>query len=147
MSLWSEDDNVKLLELFNLGQSAAQIGKTLGRTRGSILGRLFRLGHCNSRVQPSHRGEVNAAACSSWSLPTVVEQAADREARVSSIPDSPRLPPILFPSKIDAFMATGRGRCKWPVGDPKSASFSYCLEPCDILKPYCRAHERKAHKQ
>ena len=31
-------------------------------------------------------------------------------------------------------------RCKWPIGDPKTAEFGFCNEPALTGKPYCESH-------
>ncbi|WP_374571304.1 GcrA family cell cycle regulator [Phenylobacterium sp. J426] len=36
------------------------------------------------------------------------------------------------------------GACRWPIGDPKAADFSFCGRPAGVLS-YCPFHWRRAH--
>lgn len=35
--------------------------------------------------------------------------------------------------------------CKWPIGDPKAADFTFCGRAVDDHGPYCRDHHRIAN--
>jgi GcrA cell cycle regulator len=36
--------------------------------------------------------------------------------------------------------------CKWPIGEPQSASFSFCGARHDLAGPYCETHSHKAYQ-
>ena len=42
-------------------------------------------------------------------------------------------------------LALGHDDCRWPFGDPRAADFRFCGKPALPDKPYCAAHERRAH--
>jgi GcrA cell cycle regulator len=39
----------------------------------------------------------------------------------------------------------GPGVCKWPIGDPLAADFTFCGDACDVTRPYCELHHKIAY--
>ena len=36
--------------------------------------------------------------------------------------------------------------CRWPIGDPDEAGFSFCGQSVEGQRPYCHGHSRLAYK-
>lgn len=37
------------------------------------------------------------------------------------------------------------GVCRWPVGDPLAADFTFCGDACDVTRAYCETHHKIAY--
>jgi GcrA cell cycle regulator len=136
---WSDDRIATLSRLWRDGLSASQIAKSLGGvTRNAVIGKIHRLGlsgrgtsSIRSRkprlAAPQPRASARAPALARPSLPS-----AQPTPTLAASPDAPGL--------IDNLVHLGAHACKWPIGDPKSPSFSFCGRPSDGR--YCGAHAR-----
>ncbi len=133
---WSDDRVTTLTLLWRDGQSASQIAKALGGiTRNAVIGKIHRLG-LSGRPAPSRPAGVRAARPAGLS-------AAAKFHR-------PKTPPVLLavpvphegPGAIASLTGLGAHTCRWPIGDPKAADFSFCGR---LAKgPYCPAHKTQA---
>jgi len=134
---WSQDRVTTLTALWLDGLSASQIARQLGGvTRSAVIGKVHRLG-LGGRAVPSNPVRT----------PRV---AGSRPARARGRPGSRRR---TAPAPLPVSAATGEQEpglvddlihlavhaCKWPIGDPKSPSFSFCGRRADGR--YCLAHE------
>lgn len=134
---WSDDRVAMLSKLWLEGLSAAQIAKRLGGITGNaVIGKIHRLGL-------SGRPACSRPARPASTTPARRSPAASRT--------SPR-PPALTPPPQASTLAEGAGlvrdltqlgahACRWPIGDPKAADFSFCGRPADGR--YCALHERR----
>ena len=62
-------------------------------------------------------------------------------APVAAVPPAPEGPGLI------ASMADLCGpACKWPIGDPKAADFSFCGRPTEGAHPYCAGHGAAAFR-
>ncbi|HTX48148.1 MAG TPA: GcrA family cell cycle regulator [Caulobacteraceae bacterium] len=134
---WSDDRVTTLSQLWREGLSASQIARQLGGvTRNAVIGKIHRLGL-------SGRGAPSAPA----RAPRVAAPRARRPARAAPPVSRPLQPPVCVslappegPGLVDTLVRLGAHACKWPIGDPKCADFSFCGRPTDGR--YCEAHER-----
>ncbi|PZQ55940.1 MAG: GcrA cell cycle regulator [Phenylobacterium zucineum] len=141
---WSEDRVERLKALWADGLSASQVAKQLGGvTRNAVIGKVHRLGLAGRAA--GGRIARPRPACS----PRPRRPAAPRVA--------PRAPMIAAPVAAPAPAPEGPGLiasmsdlcghlCKWPIGDPKSADFSFCGRPKDGAGPYCAGHGAAAFR-
>ncbi|MBV9511746.1 MAG: GcrA cell cycle regulator [Caulobacteraceae bacterium] len=133
---WSDDRVTALSKLWLDGLSASQIAKQLGGvTRNAVIGKVHRLGL-------SGRGALSAP-----SRPARISTPVARAPRRTSLVPTrrPLLPAVVVapaegPGLVDNLVSLDAHRCKWPIGDPKSADFSFCGRPADGR--YCAGHER-----
>jgi len=118
-SNWSEDRITTLTSLWLNGLSASQIAKQLGGvTRNAVIGKVHRLG-LSGRAQPS------------------------RTARLARAPAPARPQPAAEgPGLVPSLAALGAHACKWPIGDPKAADFSFCGRLAN--GSYCPSHQAAA---
>jgi GcrA cell cycle regulator len=134
---WSDDRVTALSKLWQGGLSASQIAKQLGGvTRNAVIGKIHRLGL-------SGRGAPSAPA----RAPRITVQRTPRIARAPRPAPPPRLAPVRAstpategPGLVDNLVHLGVHACKWPIGDPKAAGFTFCGQRTDGR--YCEAHER-----
>lgn len=116
---WTDEDDAILTEHWLGGVSAREIGKAIGRTRHSIIGRADRL-----KLGPHPSGPSKKPGRKS-------RKGAAAPMGRHPIPDNPPA-----------------SRCQWPHGTPGQPDFHYCGEPVARAGwPYCREHEKAAYKQ
>lgn len=126
------DERVNLLkQLWGEGKTAAEIAKVLGDgiTRNAVIGKAHRL-KLSSRLSP-------------------IQQNTSKKPKAESI--APRLvkPAIKLPEfkGMELKLVDLKERmCRWPNGDPRDESFSFC--GCETIAglPYCDAHCRAAYQ-
>ncbi|MDR3510646.1 MAG: GcrA family cell cycle regulator [Caulobacteraceae bacterium] len=120
-----------LTALWLEGQSAAQIANRLGGvTRNAVIGKVHRLGL---------GGRVSASAPSGHARRPAYRARPARARRASRPPIAPQAPRAPeAPGLIVDLVDLGAHACRWPIGDPKHAGFTFCGRPAD--GPYCPAH-------
>jgi hypothetical protein len=86
----------------------------------------------------SRAGKENAVAAS------IVRRALNRSP--AALPPKP-LPFFEEPlvGLIDKLEHLTEHTCKWPIGDPLAAGFSFCGQEPQPGKPYCQAHALRAY--
>jgi len=130
---WSEDRVTTLSKLWLEGLSASQIARRLGGiTRNAVIGKVHRLG-LSGRPAPA-------------GIPRTTILRARRAPRRAPAPRPPRSAIVVIaappegPGLVHDMRHLGAHACKWPIGDPKDDSFSFCGRPAEGR--YCTAHER-----
>jgi len=172
--VWT-DEKIKMLEqLWETGQSITQIGKALGMTRNAVVGKAHRIGlakraspivrsdkpaapkpapavhhHAHHTAQhhaASHQGAQNHGQRAA--APTAVPVAREPSANpgpASHSPATEKPTQQLSAAMLAALTPTSGPRCKWPIGDPKSAEFDFCTKVALPGKPYCAEHCAQAY--
>lgn len=132
---WSEDRVTILSKLWGDGLSASQIAKLLGGvTRNAVIGKIHRLG-LSGRGAPSAPRAI---------APRPMRRRAPRRLAPSRPAKANRPDPVAAPAApeppglVDNLVHLNAHACKWPIGDPKSAGFSFCGRRTDAR--YCAAH-------
>ncbi len=139
---WSEDRVTTLKSLWLDGLSASQVARALGGvTRNAVIGKVHRLG-LSGRAVPS------APTCSARPpTPRSPRQATARRKRPATqptlLPAPPASPPE-GPGLVSSLAMLGAHACKWPIGDPKASSFSFCGRLA--RGSYCQAHQAQAFR-
>jgi GcrA cell cycle regulator len=140
-----EDDQLR--RLFHQGLSYSQIGKEMGRTRNSCIGRAMRLGFPARIVGVTEKARMerirdrrDSGVKSSrkyyqknrgvLQLPFKQRELPEMEFRV------PNIPPV-------SIMELNDRTCRWPIGD---GPFMFCGALPLHEKPYCPFHDRIAHE-
>lgn len=141
---WSEDRVGALKKLWLEGQSASQIAKQLGGgvTSNAVIGKVHRLG-LSGRAAPSQpaRAAFRPARAGPWHAhkPPPPARQATPSVEPPSEPETPELPGLATTLTLGAHM------CKWPIGDPIVAEFTFCGRRADST--YCTEHARVAYQQ
>jgi len=137
-SRWSDDRITALRTLWREGQSSPQIAAALGGvTRNAVIGKIHRLG-LSGRAAPSTPARAPRGSVEGSSQPPRAAGSSPR--RRGAVP--PPFPPMVAPEGpgLIADMALLRAHaCKWPIGDPKAADFSFCGR--FAAGRYCLNHE------
>ena len=138
MSNWTSEQTDKLIQLHRRGQSATEMGRVLGFTRNAILGKIHRLGLSNKRYSTHPNSpDVEAGMNRRYrrSKLAAVSLSAAKEQESSVPPVAPPAPPTPL-SVLDLV----DGQCRYPIGDPGTAGFSFCGHPTTNRSIYCEYH-------
>lgn len=144
---WTEERVEVLKKLWLEGLSASQIAKQLGGvTRNAVIGKVHRLG-LSGRATPS---QPTRSAFRTPRPPRPVSSAPSVHRRH----DGPRFesrPPTRPAGFVEqpgtaTVLTLGAHMCKWPIGDPTSAEFSFCGRRASEEGPYCIEHARVAYQ-
>jgi GcrA cell cycle regulator len=137
------DARVELLKkLWQDGLSASQIARQLGGvTRNAVIGKVHRLG-LSGRAAPS---KPRRAA---FKAPRPVRPLRRRASPAAVIP-SPKRPLLHIvpegPGSATA-LTLGAHMCRWPIGDPRQESFTFCGRGAAGDGPYCGDHAAVAYQ-
>lgn len=154
--VWT-DEKVKLLvQYWESGQSITQIGKQLGMTRNAVVGKAHRIGlakraspimRSEKPAQPrpaaSHGSGSGGGASHAAAAPAPVRapvQVRDEAATPAGGGHNQASQAQLTAAMLAALTPSTGPRCKWPIGDPKSAEFDFCTHVALPGKPYCASH-------
>jgi GcrA cell cycle regulator len=136
---WTDERVETLKRLWSDGLSAAQVARALGGvTRNAVIGKLHRLKLTGSRPRPPARRSAPRPRRQSPTLRRPPRPMAAPAARAPcETPEGAGL--------VGDLVELARGACRWPIGDPQSAAFSFCGRS-SAGGPYCEGHHRIAHR-
>ncbi|WP_420349189.1 GcrA family cell cycle regulator [Pelagibius sp.] len=143
---WTEERVAELMRLWEAGRSASEIGRLLGVSKNSVVGKAHRM-KLAARPSPIKRGG------SATSRRAAVPAAPKPAVRVATQPkiERPVSAPAPAPAEVRrqapiARRTGGKGpNCLWPIGDPGDADFHFCGAPAVPGKPYCAEHCARAY--
>jgi GcrA cell cycle regulator len=137
---WSKADVAQLLLLAEVGISATQIANKLGKdkTRNAVLGKLHGLGIIKKSHVPV-RYNAEAVKPNYYKPRPKAKPPTLGAIKVQS--KKPIKPILDFNSgpKIGVLQLTSQ-HCRWPIGNPADANFSFCGINRQDGKPYCEYH-------
>ena len=146
--MWT-DERVELLRrLWLEGHSASQIAKQLGGvTRNAVIGKVHRLG-LSGRATPSQPARPIFKAPRPPRPATAQTPTIRRAAESRPVPSPPCPAAIVHVEQrgTATVLTLGAHMCKWPIGDPSSAEFSFCGRRAGPDGPYCPDHARLAYQ-
>jgi GcrA cell cycle regulator len=140
---WTDEMIATLETEWKAGLTATEIGRTLGLSRCAVLGKVHRLGlmgrtattRGRSVVQPKKKR--NPAA----------RPAMARDAEMPRLRPLPAAEPYIelptneIPTRT--ILTIERGECRYPIGDPRTASFGLCGHEAIPGQPYCLGHAKR----
>lgn len=144
---WNEEAIARLRMFWDEGHSTAEIGRRLGITKNAVVGKAHRLslparpspirrtpGEARTVRKPSPRrvnGPTLTALVAAMPAPRQPEQPR-AQATLRAVPTTPRPP-----GRVSA--------CCWPIGEPGTPSFRFCVDPAVHGRPYCAEHAAIAY--
>jgi GcrA cell cycle regulator len=123
---WTPDRIKILMALWAEGISTLEIGRRLGVTKNSVVGKVHRLG------LPKRQSPIS----SSPRTPRVTKPTTPIRIRPQTVPISANM------VKMEKLTT---GMCKWPEGEPGHEDFRFCGQPAIENKPYCATHCARAY--
>ncbi len=164
---WTDERINELTRLWQQGLSASEIGKRLGVSKNSIVGKAHRLNlpsrpspirqgdeeePANGAAEPQRRasrknsGKANGSADSGSDKAAKGAKSANGKANGASKTRSRGSTggnPASFRAQVEA--RGGRSGCLWPIGDPNDPDFHFCGAAAAPGKPYCPEHAARAY--
>lgn len=141
-------DRVDLLErLWAQGLSAAQVARRIpGVSRSAVIGKVHRL---NLPPRAKDRRPKVAARPPSR-RPVAVPPAPPARTTAAALFENDNYVPVPDPvvptSERRGIVHLGPHDCRWPIGDPLTAEFSFCPRSSVAGLPYCADHARRAYQ-
>ena len=136
---WTEDRIETLRRLALEGMSARQIAELLGGvSRNAVIGKLNRLDR--EAKAPSVPKPVTAKVV------RIRDVAPAPRPRLAQ-PPPPSRPPMRCeePRGAATFLTLEAHMCRWPIGDPCGADFTFCGQPAQG-RSYCERHASQAYR-
>lgn len=133
MTFWTTERTNKAIEMANDGHSGAEIARAIGHgaTRGSVLGKLWRMG---IPIKQRTNETPEAYEARLMKQKAYINKQPVIQERCVAIPITDGKP----------FRDLERGECQWMDGDPKKGAFA-CSAAVLPGYPYCEAHCRRAY--
>ena len=150
---WTDERVALLTKLWSDGLSASQVAAELGGvTRNAVIGKIHRLG-LSGRDKPAAKSgarQKRATPTNNYSRPnrtgakiTKPDSNLTIVAKAEPLPSENLVAPASLCLKLVQLSET---TCKWPMGDPQAADFSFCGHQIKADTPYCDYHCKLAYQ-
>lgn len=124
---WTEKMVEDLKIMWKQGLTTGEIGKRLGVSKNSIVGKVHRL-QLDARPSPikkkDEEQENAAVAATAETKPAVVRKNIAGDVKLTDLDNH---------------------TCRWPIGDPKDENFHFCGKKVRIGQTYCEEHAALAY--
>ncbi len=151
---WNDEAIARLRALWDEGHSTAEIGRRMAVSKNAVVGKAHRL-NLPARPSPIRRDaaggpSVRAATPKRVTGPTLPPlPAAEPIREMVAQPLAPEPPPRV-PERMPMLRQVPQSRtrtvtCCWPIGEPGTKSFRFCVSDATPNKPYCAEHAQLAY--
>ncbi len=160
---WTDEMVDQLRAMWVEGLTTGEIGKRLGVSKNSIVGKVHRLG-LSGRPSPIKKKEENDSIAATTETPAkpVKEKTVAKEPKATKPKPEKTVVPADAPAEKAAEKAechpkphSHNGKtmltdldnhtCRWPLGDPKDENFHFCGRKVRIGQTYCDEHANIAY--
>ncbi len=156
---WTEERIETLRTMWAARHSAKTIAGVLGEgvTRNAVIGKIHRLG-LSERMKTDEDGAAKAKPApmtrkTQHAMPTIQGNtvlAPQADVQIQTLPQTQvrLVESVVVPMcESISIMELRETTCRWPLGDPMTADFSYCGAKSPFgAGPYCAAHARIAYQ-
>ncbi|MCP4072992.1 MAG: GcrA cell cycle regulator [Hyphomicrobiales bacterium] len=152
---WTEERVTRLTKLWSEGLSASQVAAELGGvTRNAVIGKIHRLG-LSGRDKPASKSGTRQKRTVRANGYSRVSRSTPRTAKSHGTENSSRTSARNFEPVVDLvapeplrikLVNLTESTCKWPLGDPQEADFSFCGHSIKTDTPYCEYHCKLAYQ-
>lgn len=166
---WTDERIALLKKMWKDGKSAAEIAKTLGKgvTRNAVIGKAHRMGLSGRpspikkpaapKKEPAAKKERATASPAAPAVPAGRGKKAAPTPPAATAKASAQLNKEVEELKSiqKEIVPLGGGvalidlterMCKWPIGDPRDADFTFCGRGIRPGTPYCPDHAAMAYQ-
>ncbi len=153
---WTEKMVEDLKIMWKQGLTTGEIGKRLGVSKNSIVGKVHRL-QLDARPSPikkkDEEQENAAVAATAETKPAAVKAKTEKKTELrEEIPAAAPQPVAEKPAVVRKNVAgdvkltdLDNHTCRWPIGDPKDENFHFCGRKVRIGQTYCEEHAALAY--
>lgn len=160
---WTDEMVDQLREMWKQGLTTGEIGKRLGVSKNSIVGKVHRLGLSGrpSPIKKKDAPETPAPKKASNETAAKNDKPKNEKAPVAKPEKNVAKPienEIKFEEKAEFEMSSrpqhsgktsltdlDNHTCRWPIGDPKDDNFHFCGKKVRIGQTYCDEHAAVAY--
>ena len=147
---WTDERVAELKRLWSDGYSASQIAHRLGGgiSRSSVIGKVHRLKlfRADQKRLVERQGLVNKRIRKTQGKLWGQSSPAAAKKRAAEPVPEPYIEKPTADTATRTLVTLGRDECKWPIGDPKAATFGFCGCKAIPGKPYCEGHDKRAYQ-
>lgn len=141
---WTAEAIDQLRAFWAEGHSTAEIGRRMGITKNAVVGKAHRL-NLDARPSPIRR-EAEAAERPAASQPRRVPSSSGTAREAPGVaPGIRRLDQATGHAVVRAFPRVSVRNCCWPLGEPGTPDFRFCVSEALTGKPYCSDHASVAY--
>ena len=155
---WTDEMVEDLKRMWHEGLTTGEIGKRLGVSKNSIVGKVHRL-NLSGRPSPIKKKEEDGIsaqpqkpkeekkAAKSAPAPEPEAKTAVKENTAAKQESRSFCPTAEERGKSGKTMLTDLDNhtCRWPLGDPKDENFHFCGKKVKIGQTYCEEHANIAY--
>ena len=147
---WTDGTIRELRQLWSEGHSTAEIGRRMGVSKNTVVGKAHRL-DLPARPSPIRSGGSPrpSRAPRRQPVPRLADTMPLSSLRGGNICTTvERIAPTVTPARRVAIAPRriGSHPCCWPIGEPGTPAFRFCDDPAPLDVPYCDEHARRAYK-
>ena len=166
---WTDEMVDQLREMWKQGLTTGEIGRRLGVSKNSIVGKVHRLGLSGRpspikkkdspepQDAPKAKEETAAPQAKTKAEKKPATPKAEKvEKKVEKSPEKPAEEALLIEEKSSLSPAHHHNgktsltdldnhTCRWPIGDPKDENFHFCGKKVRIGQTYCDEHAAIAY--
>ena len=135
--VWTNEQVEELKRLWDQGLTTGEIGKALGVSKNSVVGKAHRL-ELNGRPSPIKRNSEETEA-----VAETVEKKPEKKKSAKTA--SAQKTEEKAKKKLFTVNDLTSSSCRWPIGDPKDEDFHFCGKEALPDKPYCAEHAAIAY--
>jgi GcrA cell cycle regulator len=140
---WTPESIDQLRAFWAEGHSTAEIGRRMGISKNAVVGKAHRL-NLDARPSPIRR-DAEAAGRPAVAQPRRLpaSPASAREVAPVRRLEQPGNHPA--GGVVRAFPRASMRSCCWPLGEPGTPEFRFCVAEAIGGKPYCQEHAAVAY--
>ena len=151
---WTDERIGLLKRMWKEGKSAAEIAKTLGKgvTRNAVIGKAHRMS-LSGRPSPIKNPPPSKKDLLKKDVKNLKKNAVPSAGALKNpqtLKEVEELKNIgkdvVPPGGGVALVDLTERMCKWPIGDPREADFTFCGRNIRIGTPYCPEHAAMAYQ-
>ena len=136
--IWLVEHTEQLRALWGRRLSAAEIGAVIGCSRHAIIGKARRIGLPPIEREPVRKPPVRHGRDKQFPWIRKRRQAPGTIAKDAELKDIPLT--VIGEPRMLSIVELDASTCRWPIGDPRRASFGYCGHPTRPGSNYCEGH-------
>lgn len=159
---WTDEMVDQLREMWKQGLTTGEIGKRLGVSKNSIVGKVHRLG-LSGRPSPIKKKDGTEAPAEKKEATENVVKATKPKVEKAPAPKATKVEKkaeekVEVEEKIEisapaphhhngktSLTDLDNHTCRWPIGDPKDENFHFCGRKVRIGQTYCDEHANIAY--
>ncbi len=152
---WTEKMVEDLKIMWKQGLTTGEIGKRLGVSKNSIVGKVHRL-QLDARPSPIKKKNEDTEKSATEPVTKTATTKPKTEKKSEPQTEKPAVAPVLQPAPRQTVIKKNvvadikltdldNHTCRWPIGDPKDENFHFCGKKVRIGQTYCEEHAAMAY--